>query len=142
MSSSQVALIVHELLSSHSWIAGADSEIITNGYYRIKLDASGFGMGAAMYIPEGSDKEILQKAIDQWKKQTKWRAKAAKEEEPEVAQVYDETLYQKFARSVRDAHAAYMVHGVCSTLAELVERALIQLDEDTSVKNRHEKRTK
>ena len=143
MSSTQVSLIVHELLSGETWRDGATSDVITNGYYHIKLDSSSFGMGAAMYIPEGSDKEILQKAIDQWKKQNKWKAKAAKaRDEPEEEPVYDETLYQKFVNSIRASHSAYMVHGVCSTLAELVERALIQLDEDTSAKNHHSRRRK
>lgn len=145
MSSGQVALIVHELLSGDGWCESAtDAGCITNGYYRIKLDGAGFGMGAAMYIPEGSDKEILQKSIDQWKKQNKWKAKAAKikDEEPEEELVYDETLYQKFATSIRTAHAAYMVHGTCHTLADLVERALIQLDEDTSAENHHSRRIK
>lgn len=131
----EIALIVHQLMDEpDKWLEKGD--FITNGYYNVWLNGARYGMGAASYNASGAERDMLNRALDAWKIDTGWIAKAVDKIAAESAakriyvapDTYIRQNYEEFARLVRGAHRSFVVHGDANVFGIHVQQALTKLD--------------
>lgn len=129
---SMLPILIHELMSEPYNFRQAENDTISNGYYKISLDARRYYMGAASYQPEGADLEILVRAIDHWKKKLGYVKSESGTPVPRETPIYDEPIYQKFASKIKTAHTAFLMHHDDKALVISVAAAVSYLDEEVS----------
>lgn len=135
--SQQTALIVHQLMDAPEGFI-EDNGIISNGYYKIALDGTRYGMGAAMYQCDGAERDMMQKAIGEWKLDTGWvpkEVKAAMQAEQLAARpittpdTFIRKGYEEFAKAVRSNLKSFMVHSDPNVLKAGLQQAVEKLDQ-------------
>lgn len=140
--SQQIAIIVHHLVDSpESW--REDGDYITNGYYRMCLNSTRYGIGASLYSPSGEEKTIMQRALDSWKEETRWKPKIISqdgihypssdygpehEKEMSTIETAVKGAYAEFSRTVRSHCKSFQVHGDVQVLTVGLQNAISILD--------------
>lgn len=136
-----IALIVHEVMDApNHWKEKSDH--ITNGYYKVALDGSFYGMGDAKYQASEAERPTLKKAIDTWKEETGWKPKESESEKspktmalPVAYGDREKQSYIEFARAVRSNLKSFSVHRDPDILSSGLQKALFALDGSIGTEN-------
>lgn len=132
--SQTVALLVHEIMQEpERFVVSGDSKSISNGYYRVSLEGGVYGMGVSSYVADGSEREVLAKAISYWKSETGWQQKEIEISPAPMVSVNMDVptkirVYEDFSKSVRDHLKSFTVHGESVTFSTGIQKAISKLD--------------
>lgn len=135
--SQQIALIVHHIMDEpDKFVERNDS--VTNGYYEVRLDGTRYGMGAASYVADGAEREMLLRAVAIWKEDTGWQPKQINAADSGIApqsrrigilpDVFIRQAYEEFAHAVKAAQKSFVVHSDTSVMMALIQKAISKLD--------------
>ena len=132
--SQTVALLVHEIMQEpERFVEAGDGKSISNGYYRVSLEGGIYGMGVSSYVADGSEREVLAKAISYWKSETGWQPKEIEIPPGPMVSVNMDVptkilVYEDFTKSVRDHLKSFTVHGESVTFSTGIQKAISKLD--------------
>lgn len=133
--SQQTALIVHQLMDNPESFVEKDG-VVSNGYYSVSIDGSRYGMGISMYQADGTDRQILEKAMAEWKEDTGWAPKEITHKEKPVSgrviispEVFIRQAYEEFSKSIRSHYRSFVVHSDANVLSIGIQQAIAKLDQ-------------
>lgn len=135
--SQTTAMIVHHLMDMPDSFLEKNG-VVSNGYYSVSLDGSRYGMGISMYQAEGEEKCALEKAMQEWKRDTGWQPepvmplKVSENQATRTAILPDVFIrqgYEAFARTIKSHHRSFKVHADSHVFSAGVQEAITKLDQ-------------